>query len=178
MAGSPLLLHIRSVFKICTLNTMNFTKIQRPHKKKIQINENKFYLLKKVSLSRWCLCHLPTWWQRYIIRDLKGRLAEMLRRWSSGSSHYSRGCKCPRRNSTQLQRCWWGMSSDMLRGQGSCCPCISAGLSGMKVFPVRFLYFSRNTSIRRHFTLSESFRRNSKVSHFPCSAHFAVVAVQ
>lgn len=127
----------------------------------IELIEKKVYLLKKVSLSRWCLSHLPAWWQRYIIRDLKRRLAEVLRRWSSRSSHYSRGCKCPWRNSSQLQWCWRGMSSDMLWGQGSCCPGISAGLPGAKLFLLRFLCFSRNAAVRTHFTLNTHFRKKS-----------------
>lgn len=44
---------------------------------------------------------------------------------------YSSGGQCPRRNSSQLQRSWRGMSSNMLWSQGSCSACISTGLSGV-----------------------------------------------
>lgn len=81
-------------------------------------------LLKKVSLARWSLSHLPPCWQGHVVRNLIRRLTEMLRR-GTRRCHSREGAT---RNGSQLQGGWGGVCSDVVGGEHAAAPSIGAGL--------------------------------------------------
>lgn len=84
------------------------------------------YLLEKISLSRGGLGHLPPRWQWDVIRNLIRGLTQMLGR-SRGQAREG-----ATRNSSQLQRCWRWVCTDMMGCESSATPSISASLCWLK----------------------------------------------